>query len=91
MSQNNNLLFNDDIDIQLPEIHGNWKILIVDDESSVHDVTRLALNGFVYESKGLEFLHAYSGIEAIKVMENHNDIALVIVDVVMEKEHARAH
>lgn len=65
-----------------------WKILVVDDEKSVHDVTRLALDGFVYEDIGLEFLHAYTAVEAKEIMGVHGDIALAIIDVVMEEEHA---
>jgi len=33
-------------------------------------------------------LHAYSGIEAQKILKNESDIALVLLDVVMEKEDA---
>ena len=39
---------------------GKWKILIVDDEQDVHDVTVLALKRLEFESRGLEFLSAYS-------------------------------
>lgn len=88
MSVNNNLLFSEPLEVASSNVNNNWKVLIVDDESSVHDVTKLALNGFVFESKGLEFIHAYSGKEAIEVMSKHDDIALALVDVVMEVEHA---
>jgi len=88
MSTSSNLLFSVSKEPASPELHGTWKVLIVDDESSVHDVTRLALSGFIYENRSLELLHAYSGIEAIHIMEKHTDIALAIIDVVMEEEHA---
>ena len=35
-----------------------WKIMIVDDEPEVHTVTRLALSGFEFERRGLEFVSA---------------------------------
>lgn len=88
MSQSNNLLFSEPDDTVASTTFSQWKVLIVDDESSVHDVTKLALSGFEYESRGLEFLHAYSGIEAIEILKAHDDIALALVDVVMEEEHA---
>ena len=88
MSQSSNLLFKESYEEFKEPTKNNWKILIVDDESSVHDVTKLALSGFEYESKGLEYLHAYSAKEAIEIMKDHDDIALALVDVVMEEEHA---
>lgn len=69
-------------------ISNAWKVLIVDDEKSVHDVTRLALNDFSYEGIGLHFFHAYSAAEAKDILLNEEDIALAIIDVVMEEEHA---
>ena len=66
----------------------SWKILIVDDEPAIHDVTVLALDGFVFEGRDLHFLHAYKAEEAVIIMQEHDDIALALVDVVMETEHA---
>lgn len=63
-----------------------WKILIVDDEKDVHEVTRMALSGFVFKNRSLTFLNAYSGEEGKELIRNHSDIALAIVDVVMETE-----
>lgn len=65
-----------------------WTVLIVDDEPAVHDVTRLALANFEFDGKPLAFLHAYSGKEAAALLDTHHDIALAMVDVVMETEHA---
>ena len=65
-----------------------WKVLIVDDEEDVHNVTKLALSGFSYEGVGLSFLHAFTAAEAREILLNEEDIALAIVDVVMEEEHA---
>lgn len=65
-----------------------WKILVVDDEDEVHKVTRLALTDFSHFGRPLQFIEAYSGAEAIRLMREHPDIALVLMDVVMESEHA---
>lgn len=65
-----------------------WKVLIIDDEKEVHDVTLLAISNFEFEGAGLQFLHAYSAQQARQLLEEHKDIALAIVDVVMESEHA---
>lgn len=65
-----------------------WKLLIVDDEPGVHDVTQLALKDFCFDDRRLQFLHAYSAAEAKGVLAEHPDIALALVDVVMETDHA---
>lgn len=65
------------------ELHP-WKILIADDDSNVHDTTLLALNGVKIHGRPLEFVHAYSAKEAATVIATNPDIALVLLDVVME-------
>lgn len=65
-----------------------WKILIVDDEVEVHQVTQLALHKFTYSDRGLLFLSAYSAVEAQKLLCRHADIAIILLDVVMESQQA---
>jgi two-component system sensor histidine kinase ChiS len=66
----------------------NWKILIVDDEAEIHNITKLVLNDFIFENKPLTFVSAYSGQEAIALLNQHPDTALILLDVVMETEEA---
>ena len=66
----------------------NWKILVVDDEHEIHDVTRLALDGLECRGRHLQFLNAYSGKEACKIAREVPDIAVILLDVVMETDHA---
>ena len=61
-------------------------MMIVDDLKTVHTVTRLLLADFVFEGKGLEFISAYSGEEAKLLLEAHPDTAVILLDVVMERE-----
>ena len=65
-----------------------WKILLVDDDSAIHQVTLLALRGFTFKGRTLEFFHCYSGKEANALMETETDIAVIYLDVVMESENA---
>ncbi len=65
-----------------------WCVLLVDDEPQVHEVTHLALRGFEFQQRGLELLSAYSAAEARAVFAQRDDIALALIDVVMETEHA---
>lgn len=65
-----------------------WKILIVDDEPDVHDVTELALQNFTFEGRALQFLHAFSGQQGFDRLREYPDTAVVLLDVVMETEDA---
>jgi response regulator RpfG family c-di-GMP phosphodiesterase len=65
-----------------------WKLLIVDDEPEIHSVTRLVLGSFRFEGRGLQFLSAHSAAEGKQLLAENDDIALVLLDVVMETEHA---
>lgn len=65
-----------------------WKVLIVDDEESVHHVTELVLHHFEFSGRKLQLLHAASGQEAQSVLKENPDIALVLLDVIMETDHA---
>ena len=68
--------------------HSPWKILIVDDDSEVHAVTKLVLSNFKWEDIPLQFLSAYSASEAETIFSQHNDIAVALIDVVMETDSA---
>ena len=63
-----------------------WQVLIVDDEADVHRATAFALEGLLVQGHGLAFLHAYSEREARPILEGNEDIAVVLLDVVMEAE-----
>jgi response regulator RpfG family c-di-GMP phosphodiesterase len=62
-----------------------WKILIVDDEAEVHNVTRLVLSDFSYRRKKLQFISAYTGSEARGAILANPDVAIILLDVVMEE------
>jgi len=65
-----------------------WKILIVDDEPDIHEVTQMSLDNFEYSETGLQILNAYSAQQAKEILKNHSDISVALIDVVMESEHA---
>jgi|GEM_PF-687866 len=65
-----------------------WKVLIVDDDESVHSITRVVLDKLAYRGRAIRLLSAYSGEEAWRVLEREADIAVMLLDVVMEREDA---
>jgi len=65
-----------------------WKILIADDDKGVHDVTELVFNSFKFDNKPVQFFNTYSGNETIEILKQENDIAVILLDVVMETDDA---
>ena len=65
-----------------------WKVLVVDDEKSVHIVTKIVLDTFSFDNKKIEILDAYSALEAKEILKEHSNIALILLDVVMETDEA---
>jgi signal transduction histidine kinase len=65
-----------------------WKIAVIDDEPAVHDGTRFALSDYRLNGQGLEILSAYSAAEGRDLMRNNPDVAVVLLDVIMETDAA---
>jgi response regulator RpfG family c-di-GMP phosphodiesterase len=65
--------------------HRRWKVLVVDDEPDVHAITRVVLGDFRYDDRAIEIFSAYSRGEAERLLSLHADVALVLLDVVMEE------
>lgn len=65
-----------------------WRVLIVDDDEDVHQSTEFALANTPVLGRPLRFLHAYSAAEARRVLTASQDIAVILLDVVMEREDA---
>lgn len=76
----------DDANTVKPNEGDKWKIMIVDDDVEVHNVTKLVLNDFMYKNSRLEFLSAYSAKQAKSIIDNNRDISVMLLDVVMEEE-----
>ena len=65
-----------------------WKVMIVDDEKTVHQATELVLQDFTFDDKAVQLISAYSGKEAIELIEQNPDTAFILLDVVMESNDA---
>jgi CheY-like chemotaxis protein len=69
----------------LPNKH---RILIVDDEPDIHTLTKLSLKGLQYRGCPIEFLTASTGEDAVRLMSINPEIAVILLDVVMETNTA---
>jgi len=65
-----------------------WRVLIVDDDEGVHAITKSVLKNQEIDGRGLEFYSAFSGADAIDLLESIDDIAVIFLDVVMEHNEA---
>lgn len=63
-----------------------WKILVADDEREVHEITRITLNSYQFEGGRIKLFSAFSGEEVKEILAREEDVALILLDVVMERE-----
>jgi len=81
-------LIDDPGDEPPPEEAQRWKVAVIDDEPAVHDGTRFALADYKLNGQGLEIISAYSAAEGRELMRKHPDVAVVLLDVIMESDAA---
>ncbi|GEM_PF-3934800 len=62
----------------------SWNILIVDNEPTFHQSIKLIFKHFTFENRKINFISAYSGKEAEIIIKNNDDLAIIILDLVME-------
>ena len=65
-----------------------WKVLIADGDVMVHAALRLALAGARVAGYPLEFRDAYDSEQACQIMREEPDVAVVLMDLGMERERA---
>ncbi|MDX2064016.1 MAG: SpoIIE family protein phosphatase [Bacteroidia bacterium] len=94
MSEQNLLTTHEDDELSFAEdtvdavAEQQWKVLVVDDDDQVHVVTKFALQDFSHQGRQLHLLHAKSSAEAKIFLKDHPDIAIILLDVVMEEDDA---
>lgn len=82
------LAFADEETTPMVSAAAGWPVMIVDDEPEIHNITMLSLAEFTFQGKPLQFINAYSGQEARRLILAHPDTALILLDVVMETDDA---
>ncbi|MCG8700200.1 MAG: response regulator, partial [Bacteroidales bacterium] len=68
-----------------------WNILVVDDDYDVLKLTELSLRNCEFNNKSLKLYFAKSAEEAKLYFKSIPNIALILLDVVMESNHAGLH
>jgi len=65
-----------------------WVVAIIDDDEQVHHITKMVLKSFQFDNKKLHFISAYSAQEGFELFKTNKQIAVCLLDVVMESDHA---
>lgn len=82
------LVFSDESTVSATRPIAPWRILVVDDDADVHEATRFALGDAIILNRPLLLLHAVTSKEALDILRTNDDIAVVLLDVVMESDDA---
>src|SRR5690606_23555780 len=82
------LLVDDGPDRRPAQPAPRWKVAVIDDDPSVHSGTRFALQDYQLNGRRLELLFATSAREGRELLRAHPDLAIVLLDVVMEDDRA---
>lgn len=94
MVAGNELLFQDDEsqhDAPKPsdkKPEQEYLVLVVDDDEYVHQLTKMVLRGFTFEGSPIRLASALSAKEAKYYIATHDNVAVALVDVVMETDNA---
>jgi CheY-like chemotaxis protein len=65
-----------------------WSVMVVDDDPEVHALTRMLLSEIRYKGRALTMHSAHSAMEARTLLSELPDVAVILLDVVMETDDA---
>jgi diguanylate cyclase (GGDEF)-like protein len=68
-----------------------WRVMIIDDDEDVHSTTTFALGNLDMQHRPLQFVHAYSAGQAREMLKVEHEVAVILLDVVMEQDDAGLH
>ena len=68
-----------------------WKVLVVEDDRSLQDITKMTLKVTEFNHKKIDVLQAYSAADAIAILNQHKNIAVIFLDIKMETPDAGLH
>lgn len=86
---NDAFVFSDDECKTFPlQAHASWKILSVEDDPVYQASLLHGLSGLQFKGEDVEVLTAASAAQAADLLGEHDDIAVMLLDVVMEQDDA---
>lgn len=85
-AQNN--LNHDDNKFRHSNTRTAWKVVVIDDDKMEHAITNVVLKNKKYNGIKIDFIEGYSAEQAYDIMRNNDDVAVIIIDVVMETHNS---
>lgn len=64
----------------------DWKILICDDDETIHQLSDFVLARIRFMDRGVELLHAFNSDECLESLKENPDTALLMLDMIMEED-----
>ncbi len=68
--------------------NGLWNVLVVDDNNYIHVLFREILKNFKFEGKTINIISAFSTKEAIDILIEKDDIAVIFIDIFLEEKES---
>lgn len=65
-----------------------WKIIVIDDDLNILQTSIRILQEFTFEGRALSIITGTSGAQAIELIDNNPDAAIILLDVIMETDYA---
>ena len=87
-SDSEGILFAEEASDQAGENSQPWLVAVIDDERSVFEATQLALEGLRFRGRTFKLIYAGSAREGKVMLAEHQGVACVFLDVVMETDRA---
>ncbi|MFK5985664.1 MAG: ATP-binding protein [Pseudomonadota bacterium] len=75
-------------DIKQKDTEAPWKILVIDDDQGIHDITTMVLRDIRFNHRAVETISGYSGKDAKRLIRDNPDTAILLLDVIMETDRA---
>ncbi|UXD87821.1 EAL domain-containing response regulator [Thalassolituus hydrocarboniclasticus] len=88
MSHDAFVFSDDESNISPQQAHVRWKILSVEDDPVYQASLLHGLSGLQFRGQDVEVLTASSAVQAAEILAEHDDIAVMLLDVVMEQDDA---
>lgn len=63
-----------------------WHVLVIDDNSSIHEITAHALDRICFAGRPLRLFHAYCSTQAKQALASFPHIALILLDIALENQ-----
>lgn len=63
-----------------------WKIMICDDDETIHQLSEFVLKRICFMERGVVLSHAFHSEECLEILKKETDTALILLDMIMEEE-----